>query len=532
MDKMDMGQVDNVRRILVVDDDAGLRNLIARRLKKEGFETIDAIDGAEAVKSAISDPFAVLLIDQKLPDMQGSDVIRILSERGVRVPFVMMTGYGDERLAVEMMKLGAADYLVKDTGFIDLLPGVLDRVFRNIETEKRLKAAEKEKENLQAQLVQAQKIEAIGRLAGGIAHDFNNMLGVIIGHAELGLNFIENEHPLFSHLHDILKAAERSSDLTQQLLAFARKQSIAPKVLSINMAVDKMLKMLRRLIGENVELIWFPCDDPGMIRMDPSQIDQLLTNLCVNARDSISGTGRIIIETAIESFGEAYCSEHKEFVPGAYMMLSVSDNGCGMDKETLANIFEPFFTTKELGKGTGLGLATVYGIVKQNNGFINVYSEPGNGTTFRLYLPCHSLDECFSISGDDESKPLARGNETILLVEDEKMFLDVISDMLNQLGYKVLSSSSPNEAMMLARSYEDEIHLLITDAVMPEMNGYDLSVAMVDSHPGIKCLLMSGYTAGVISKQLNIDDGFLFINKPFTIKNLSEKIKACLESSC
>ena len=252
------------------------------------------------------------------------------------------------------------------------------------------KRAEEEREKLQAQLNQAQKMESVGRLAGGVAHDFNNMLGVILGHAEMAMEQVDSAHPLHADLQEIQKAAKRSADLTRQLLAFARKQTIAPKVLDLNETVEGMLKMLRRLIGEDIDLAWLPDNNLWLVKVDPSQMDQILANLCVNARDAITGTGKITIETANIAFDASYCAEHAGFVPGEYVLLAVSDNGCGMDKETQGRIFEPFFTTKGVGEGTGLGLATVYGIVKQNNGFINVYSEPAQGTTFRIYLPRHA----------------------------------------------------------------------------------------------------------------------------------------------
>ncbi|MDZ7663771.1 MAG: ATP-binding protein [Desulfotignum sp.] len=230
-------------------------------------------------------------------------------------------------------------------------------------------------------------MESVGRLAGGVAHDFNNMLGVILGHAEFALEKAEENHDLYADLKEIQTAARRSADLTKQLLAFARKQIIAPKMLDLNDTVESMLNMLRRLIGEDINLSWNPGKRLWPVKMDPSQIDQILANLCVNARDAIAGVGKLTIETGMKTFDPAYCAEHAGFIPGDFVMLAVSDDGCGMDKKTLNSLFEPFFTTKDVGKGTGLGLATVYGIVKQNNGFINVYSEPDHGTTFKIYLP-------------------------------------------------------------------------------------------------------------------------------------------------
>ena len=246
-----------------------------------------------------------------------------------------------------------------------------------------------ERVNLQAQLIQAQKMESVGRLAGGVAHDYNNALSVIIGFTELAMEKIDPAGPLHADLNEVLNAANHATDITRQLLAFARKQIVAPVVLDLNDNIETMLKMLRRLIGEDIDLAWLPGTGLWPVKMDPSQIDQILANLCVNARDAIAGVGKVTIETVNKVFDAAYCADHVGFIPGEFVLMAVSDNGCGMDKEILNNIFEPFFTTKDVGKGTGLGLATVYGIVKQNNGFINVYSEPGKGTTIKIYLPRH-----------------------------------------------------------------------------------------------------------------------------------------------
>ncbi|MDD2467664.1 MAG: nuclear transport factor 2 family protein, partial [Desulfobulbus sp.] len=291
------------------------------------------------------------------------------------------------------------------------------------------KRAEAEAEKLQVQLTQGQKMESVGRLAGGIAHDFNNMLGVILGYSELALERVEAGQSMYSALHGIQQAAQRSADLTRQLLAFARKQTVAPKILDLNETVAGMLDMLRRLIGENINLAWLPSDSLWMIKMDPTQIDQILANLCVNARDAIGDTGKVTIETANVFVDEAYCVEHAGSVPGEHVLLVLNDNGRGMDRETLSHLFEPFFTTKEIGKGTGLGLATVYGIIKQNNGFINVYSEPGQGTTFNMYLP-RFVAKRERLLVSEAAKPTAPGHETILLVEDEPMVLEMTAVML------------------------------------------------------------------------------------------------------
>jgi PAS domain S-box-containing protein len=389
------------------------------------------------------------------------------------------------------------------------------------------KRAEEENAKLEAQLQQAQKMESVGRLAGGVAHDFNNMLGIILGHTEMAIDQVDPTQPLFANLEQIRMAANRSADLTRQLLAFARKQMVAPRVLDLNETVACMLTMLVRLIREDIRLTWEPKADLWPVKVDPSQIDQILANLCVNARDSIPEVGKITIETGNITFDEDYCAAHADFVSGEYVVLSVSDDGCGMDRETLARIFEPFFTTKELGKGTGLGLATVYGMVRQNNGFIDVHSEPGQGTTFKIYLPRH-VDQAPPVPRETLAEPAALGQETILLVEDEPALLAMTTIILEAQGYSVLTAGTPGEAIRLAGVHTGKIHLLMTDVVMPEMNGRDLAQNLLSLHPHLKCLFMSGYTADVIAHHGVLDKGLYFIQKPFSMKELAAKVREAL----
>ena len=392
------------------------------------------------------------------------------------------------------------------------------------------KRAEKENAKLEAQLQQARKMESVGRLAGGVAHDFNNMLGVIIGHTENAMGEVGTTHPLYASLEEIMKAAERSANLTRQLLAFARKQTVAPKVLDLNEIVTGMLKMLQRLIGEDIQLHWQPQVNLWLVKMDPSQIDQILANLCINARDAIADVGKLTIETENVAFDATLCQDHAIFVPGEYVLIAVSDNGCGMDKETLSHLFEPFFTTKDIGKSTGLGLATVYGIVKQNNGFINVYSEPGKGTTFKIYLPRHAQQGIVAKVATTAKNTSGHG-ETVLLVEDEQVLLEMAKLMLESLGYATLVANTPDEAIRLAEKHTDMIHLLITDVVMPGMNGRDLAKRIQSARPTMKCLFMSGYTANAIAHHGVLDEGIQFIQKPFSRKDLAIKIRAMLEES-
>jgi PAS domain S-box-containing protein len=385
-----------------------------------------------------------------------------------------------------------------------------------------------EYDNLQSQLVQAQKMESVGRLAGGVAHDYNNMLSVILGYTELALDKVDPNDPLHADLQEILTAARRSTDITRQLLAFARKQTVAPKVLDLNKTLEAMLKMLRKLIGEDIDLAWHPRANLWPVKMDPSQVDQILANLCVNARDAIAGVGKVTIETDKTTFDAAYCSDHVGFIPGEFALLAVSDNGRGMDKETLNKLFEPFFTTKGVGRGTGLGLATVYGIVKQNDGFINVYSEPGKGTTFKIYLPRHA-GEAEGISAEGAAEIPKGHGEIVLVVEDEASILKLANRILDGLGYKVLTAGTPGEAMVLAKEHADNIHLLITDVVMPEMNGRELADRLQALYPDLKTLFMSGYTANVIAHRGVLEAGVCFIPKPFSKKALAVKVREALD---
>lgn len=397
--------------------------------------------------------------------------------------------------------------------------------FRNISERKRL---EEEKDQMKLQMFQSQKMESIGMLAGGVAHDFNNMLSVIICRVEMELDQLASTNPLYSNLQDIHNAAKRSADLTKQLLAFARKQTISPKVLDLNDAVSNILNMLKRLIGEDINLTWIPGPNLWPIVLDPTQIDQIMANLAVNARDAIGGVGAITIETTNVVIDETYSQNHMSFPAGSFALLTVSDNGKGMDKATLSHIFEPFFTTKEMGKGTGLGLSTVYGIVKQNNGFIYVYSEPGQGTAFKIYLP-RTDSPIMEESVQSERKALL-GTETVLLVEDEESILDLAREILEQYGYTVLAALTPDIAFVLAKNHPGCIHLLLTDVIMPGMNGKDLNEAIKPIRPGLKSIFMSGYTPDIVAHNGVLDEGIHFLQKPFSPKTLAEKIRDVLET--
>jgi two-component system, cell cycle sensor histidine kinase and response regulator CckA len=460
-------------------------------------------------------------LDLIIPPEMRRDVrqaIREMAETGQPIP-------ASELL---LMRKDGSRVAVFSSHTIIHLPGQPQELFCiDIDLTER-KQAEEQKVKLEGQLQQALKMESVGRLAGGVAHDFNNMLGVILGHAEMAMEQVDPAQPIHADLTEILKAAGRSAGLTRQLLAFARKQTVAPRVLDLNKTISGMLKMLQRLIGEDIYLNWNPDADLWPVKVDPSQIDQILANLCVNARDAISGLGKLTIETKNSAFDEDYCATHAGFVSGEYVRLAISDNGCGMDKETLSHLYEPFFTTKEPGKGTGLGLATVYGIVKQNNGFINVYSEPGQGTTFTICLPRHA-GKVEQLRTEGAPKSVDRGHETILLAEDEPALLELTTMLLKQQGYTVLAASTPGEAIRLAREHSGEINLLMTDVIMPEMNGRDLAKNLLALYPHMKRLFTSGYTADVIANHGVLDEGVHFMQKPFSRKDLATKVREALD---
>ncbi len=385
-----------------------------------------------------------------------------------------------------------------------------------------------ERKSLQEQLLQSQKLESIGQLAGGVAHDYNNILSVIIGYAQLlKLKFKagdDNERLADS----ILGAANRGADLTKQLLAFARKEIISPKTFSVNSAIASFENILRRMIGENINLLFRPDQDVWNIKLDPSQFDQILLNLAANSREAIKGVGTIVIETTNVTVDEDYARSHPELNAGKFVKLTFSDTGMGMDQETIKKIFEPFFTTREKGHGTGMGLATVYGIVKQNNGNIYVTSEPGTGTAFEIYLPpsYEELDK----TEEQPSEVFIHGTETILVVEDQVELLELAMASLENYGYHVLTAPVPGEALRLCETYDGEIHLLLTDVIMPVMSGKKLSENVKNLRPGIKTLFMSGYTSDELSPEGVLDDEIEFIQKPFTPAELAKKVSEVLQS--
>jgi hypothetical protein len=382
---------------------------------------------------------------------------------------------------------------------------------------------------LEERLRQSQKMEAVGRLAGGIAHDFNNLLTIILGYSQILSDGLPAGSRLADSTAQIKSAAERAAGITRQLLAFSRKQVLSPRVINLNDIVLNLDSLLRRLIGEDIEVMTAPANDLGMVKADPGQIEQVIMNLALNSRDAMPQGGKLTLETSNATLDETYALEHQPVEPGRYVMLAVSDTGHGMAVETMGRIFEPFYTTKEVGKGTGLGLSMVYGIVKQSGGYIWVYSEPDQGTTFKIYLP--RVDQPADHAGTEKSPmSVSRGTETILLVEDDPQLRELSSSVLGHCGYRVLTAGTPEEGLAICKSNHHEIRLLVTDVVMPRMNGRQLAERIQKVSPKIRVLYISGYTDNAIVHYGVLDPGLWFLAKPFTLSALVAKVREVLDS--
>ena len=510
---------DVIRLLLVEDNPADARFLQAMLggSVDPRFELVHVEQLGAAQRQVELQSYHAVLLDLSLPDAQGLQGVTVLHEQMPTLPIVVLTGSDDEALAVDAVRQGAQDYLVK--GKIDST--LLTRTVRYAI----------ERNQLEGQLRHAQKMETIGRLAGGLAHDFNNLLTVAITHTDLMRSRLHAGDPLLEHVNEMEHAAEQAISLTRQLLAFSRQQVLTPRVLDLNHVVSRMVSMMRRLIGTDIELSNVLQMGLGLVQVDPGQIKQVILNLILNARDAMPQGGKLTIETKDFTVGRAGLRAAGATIPaGDYVLLAVGDTGSGMDAATQLHLFEPFFTTKPVGQGTGLGLATVYGIVQQSGGFIQVESAAGEGSTFRILLPrAHQ-----TVAEVDHSEPVAaagRGFETILLVEDYPSLRAAFRSVLRSKGYQVLEASDGVEALDIASQLDGPLHLLVTDIVMPKLNGRELAAQLLVLRPGLRVLFMSGYPKGGIGYPGISDAEISFLEKPFNAETLARKVREVLNQT-
>ena len=510
-------------RVLIVEDceDDGI--LILRELQRGGYEVqSERVDTPTALKTAcVCKDWDLVISDFSMPHLSGTDALNLVRAKHADLPFIFVSGSMGEETAVAAMKNGAQDYLMKDN---------LKRLVPAVQRELRDADERRERKRLELHVHQLQKFEAIGKLAGGIAHDFNNVLGAILGWAELGQEEAEPGSHFYERFKKISEQGHRAAKLTSQLLAFARRQILQPRKVNLNILVHEEMSFLEKVIGADIEIRVLAATDLRVTLVDPAQIDQVLMNLCLNARDAMPSGGRLIIESRNVEIGHEYCRTHAYARPGSYVLLSVSDTGTGMDAATVDQIFEPFFTTKELGRGTGLGLATVYGIVKQHDGFIYVYSEPGVGTSFRVYLRAeagaHDLGERHA-----DVLPV-RGTETILLAEDHDGLRESGQEMLLGLGYKVILASNGLEAVEVFKNNSDRIDLLVMDVVMPALNGPDAYSKIIAIRPQIEVVFTTGYTSEAAALIYWVQKGTAILQKPYSLASLSQMIRGALDRKC
>jgi two-component system, cell cycle sensor histidine kinase and response regulator CckA len=507
-------------RLLMIEDSEDDADLLIRELRRGGFNvTYQRVETSEALIAALTNQkWDLVISDHSMPHFSGIAALEILTSTGSDLPFIFVSGTIGEETAVAALKKGAQDYLMKSN---------LKRLVPAVQRTLREKEERRERQQLERQVQQLHKFEAIGRLAGGIAHDFNNVIGAILGWAEL----CEQESQPGTHLQDrlrkIMDQAERAAGLTSQLLSFARRQVLQPKRVDLNTHILQGVSLLRRVIGEHITISVQTARDLQVTLVDPTQVDQVVMNLCLNARDAMPSGGRLTLETRNVELGEDYCRLHSYARPGNYVMLSVSDDGLGMNAETMEQIFEPFFTTKEMGKGTGLGLATVYGIVKQHGGLIDVESASGKGTTFRVYFPAGSGAPEGREAHSEEMPP--RGSETILLAEDHEGLRQSAQEMLENLGYRVLVASNGLEAIQLFKENIEQIALVVLDVVMPGISGPDAFLQMTVIRPGLPAVFSTGYAREAESLTLLLQKGASFLQKPYSQKSLGHMIRAVLD---
>jgi two-component system, cell cycle sensor histidine kinase and response regulator CckA len=511
-------------KILMVEDNPVDTELVARELRRAEFDfEWERVDTEPEFLARLNSGLDLILSDYEMPQFSGLRALELLKRQAdLDIPFIIVSGTIGEEMAVQAMQQGAADYLLKDR-IARLGPAVQRALHENED--------HAEHKRLEARFIEAQKMEVVGQLAGGIAHDFNNVLAVIMGYSDLIMQDLGPEHPLQKYVEEVRQAAKRAAGLTQQLLIFSRKQTVQPVELDLNEVIGGMKTMLQQLINENIEMTMECEENIGHIKADSGYVWQVLMNLVVNARDAMPNGGKLVITTGTATLDEAYAEAHPGVVPGPYLMLSVSDTGVGMTEEVRGRIFEAFFTTKAAGKGTGLGLVTCQTIVRQSGGHIEIESEVGKGTTFRVYFPC--LAKTFRGAPQTilEASPVRSGTETLLVVEDEPSLRHLAQAVLAGKGYTVLTAPNGQDALRVAREHTGApLRLVITDVIMPRMGGKMMAEWLKITYPDLKILFTSGYTEDAIAHQGVLESGIDFLPKPYTPASLARKVREMLDA--
>lgn len=507
-------------RVLIVEDSEDDSELVVRELKRGGYDVkCKRVETAAALEAACEmQEWDLVISDFSMPIFSGMEALALMREKRTDVPFIFVSGTMGEETAVTAMRNGAQDYLVK---------GNLTRLVPAVQRELREAEVRRAGKKLEQQVQQLQKFESIGKLAGGIAHDFNNMIGAILGWAELGYAEADTGSRLRDRFQKIREQANRAARLTGQLLAFGRRQVLQRQLVSLNTLIQEEMNFLGKVIGEDVDVSVHGAPDLRATCADPAQIEQVLMNLCLNARDAMPSGGRLVLETQNVEIGDEFCRKHLQAQPGSYVLLSVSDTGMGIDEATQERIFEPFFTTKDPSKGTGLGLATVYGIVKQHGGFIYVYSEPGKGTSFRIYFKAeagtHEAAAATTVDGP------RKGTETILVADDHEGLRGSAAEMLDALGYRTIVARDGAEALKLFEANHEEIDLVLMDMVMPRVSGPDAYAKMAEIRPGLKAIFTTGYSMGAVGMMPSLETGTALLQKPYGLTGLSQKIRSALD---
>ena len=506
-------------RVLFIEDSEDDAALQVRLLRQAGHDVAyTRVQSADELKTALERPWDIVISDYSMPHFSGTEALKVVREKGVDIPFIFVSGTIGEEAAVAALKVGAQDYLMKLN---------LGRLIPAVQRELRESDERRQRKRLEEQVHQLQRFEAIGRLAGGVAHDFNNVIGAIMGWAEIGANAAYPGGDLQDKFLKIRSQADRASGLTRQLLAFARRQTLQPCNTNLNELAKETLSLLRNVIGERIEIQLQLAQDLSVIWADPGQIEQVLMNLSLNARDAMPDGGRLRVETQNVWVGEDYQRAHPYALPGNYVLLRVLDTGVGMDAETLTHIFEPFFTTKEIGHGTGLGLATVYGIVKQHKGFVDVDSTPGQGTAFRVYLPLGNGPA--EISEKPAFFTMRGGSECILIAEDNDDLRDAAQEILQSLGYRVIAAKDGEEAVRIFEQQSEAIDLVFLDVVMPKLNGTDAYLRMVTRKPGLPVLFTTGYASEVSLVPITTREKAKVLQKPYGSQYLAQKLREKLD---